>query len=30
MTPSHQIIEFSMRANAWEGIGKEWAHTTWG
>jgi hypothetical protein len=23
MTPSHQIIEISMRANAWEGIGKE-------
>jgi hypothetical protein len=23
MTPSHQIIEISMRANAWEEIGKE-------
>ena len=23
MTPSHQTIEISMRANAWEGIGKE-------
>ena len=23
ITPSHQIIEISMRANAWEGIGKE-------
>jgi len=37
MTPSHQIIEISMRAIAWEGIGKElkirrfmWAHVTWG
>ena len=23
ITPSHQIIEISMRANAWERIGKE-------
>jgi hypothetical protein len=23
MTPSHQLIEISIRANAWEGIGKE-------
>jgi len=23
MTPVHQIIAISMRANAWEGLGKE-------
>jgi hypothetical protein len=23
MTPSHRIVDISMRANAWEGIGKE-------